>query len=171
VQGSNCMTNCAVQTAVVGSLPEHARDAHGNLADQSRLVGASRGAQTLGSKDLKMAKNSPNSASNMPLDQTVPAQVAPENIATVVPTLTQIKPLLDKNACLACHGMSSKLVGPSLKDVAERYKTQSAAVNLVSGKIKNGGKGVWGAIPMPAQALSVDEANQIARWLTGGMPP
>jgi S-disulfanyl-L-cysteine oxidoreductase SoxD len=171
VQGSNCMVNCAVQTAIVSSLPEHARDAHGNLAEQSRAIGASRGAQTLGSKDVKTAQNSPNNASNMPPAQSIRAQAAPEKIALAVPTLAQIKPLLDKNACLACHGMSTKLVGPSLKDVAERYKSQSGAVSLVSGKIKNGGQGVWGAIPMPAQALSVDEAAQIAKWLMGGMPP
>ena len=77
----------------------------------------------------------------------------------------------DKNACLACHGMSTKLVGPSLKDVAERYKTQSGALNLISSKIKNGGQGVWGSIPMPAQALSVEEAAQVAQWLLSGMPP
>jgi S-disulfanyl-L-cysteine oxidoreductase SoxD len=171
VQGSSCMSNCAVQTAIVSSLPDHARDAHGNLAEQSRLVGASRGALTLAAKDLKMAQNGQNNASNMPVAQSIRAQAAPENIASAVPTLAQIKTLLDKNACLACHGMSSKLVGPSLKDVAERYKSQSGAFNLVSGKIKNGGQGVWGAIPMPAQALSVDEANQIAKWLMGGMPP
>ena len=171
VQGSGCMTNCAVQAAIVSSLPDHAKDAHGNLAEQSRLVGGSRGAQTLASKDLKTAQNSQNNVSNMPTAQLIRAQEAPESIAPAVPTLAQIKPLLDKNACLACHGMSTKLVGPSLKDVAERYKSQSGAVNLVSGRIKNGGQGVWGAIPMPAQALSVDDANQIARWLTGGMPP
>ena len=170
VQGSSCMLNCAVQTAVVSSLPDHARDAHGNLADQSRLIGASRGAQTLGSKDLKTAQNSQNNASNGPPAQSNRAQEAPESVAVAVPTLAQIKPVLDKNACLACHGMSTKLVGPSLKDVAERYKGQGGAIDLVSGKIKNGGQGVWGAIPMPAQALSVEEAKQIARWLMGGMP-
>jgi cytochrome c len=171
VQGSPCMANCAVQTAIVSSLPDHARDAHGNLADQSRLVGASRGAQTVAPKDLKMALNSQNNASNVPPGQSIRAQAAPENIASAVPTLAQIKPVLDKNACLACHGLSSKLVGPSLKDVAERYKSQNGAVTLLSGKIKNGGQGVWGSIPMPAQALSLEEAGQIARWLTGGMPP
>ena len=170
VQGSSCMRNCAVQTAVVSSLPAHARDAHGNLADQSRPLGASRGAETLVSKELKTAQNSQNITSNMPPAQSIRAQAAPENIAFAVPTLAQIKPVLDKNACLACHGMSTKLVGPSLKDVAERYKGQSGAIDLVSGKIKNGGQGVWGAIPMPGQALSVDEAKQIARWLLGGMP-
>jgi cytochrome c len=85
--------------------------------------------------------------------------------------LAQIKPVLDKNACLACHGMATKLVGPSLKDIAARYKTQNGALALLSGKIKNGGQGVWGTIPMPAQALSLDEASQIAKWLMGGMPP
>ena len=171
VQGSACMKNCAVQIAVVSSLPDHARDAHGNLSEQSRLVGASRGAQTLGSKDLKTAQNSQNNASNMSSDQTIRAQASPKSIAVEVPILAQIKPLFDKNACLACHGMSTKLVGPSLKEVADRYKTQSGAVNQLSGKIRNGGQGAWGAIPMPAQALSADEANQIARWLIGGMPP
>lgn len=171
VQGSNCMRSCAVQTAVLSSLPEHARDAHGNLAEQSRALGASRGLETLGSKERKTAENSPNNASNMPADESIRGREAPENIAIGVPTLAQIKPVLDKNACLACHGMSTKLVGPSLTHIADRYKTQSGAQNLVSGKIKNGGQGVWGAIPMPAQALSLDEATQIAKWLIGGMPP
>lgn len=179
VQGSNCMTNCAVQTAVLSSLPEHARDAHGNLAEQSRALGASRGLETLtpnlAQMALQTAQNSQNRASNSPPDQSIRAQSAPENItnrANMMPvSLAQIKPLLDKNACLACHGMSSKLVGPSLKDIAVRYKTQNDAVAVLSGKIKNGGQGVWGAIPMPAQALSLDEASQIAKWLMGGMPP
>jgi len=179
VQGSNCMTNCAVQTAVLSSLPEHARDAHGNLAEQSRALGASRGLETLTPNLAKMAlqtaQNSPNRALNSPPDPSPTAQSAPENIANksnMRPvSFAQIKPLLDKNACLACHGMSSKLVGPSLKDIAVRYKTQNDAVAVLSGKIKNGGQGVWGAIPMPAQALSLDEASQIAKWLMGGMPP
>ena len=171
VQGSSCMSNCPVPITVVSSLPAHARNAHGNLADQSRPLGASRGAETLTPKEHKTAQNSQNNASNMPVSRSNIAQAAPENIANTTPLLSQIKPILDKNACLACHGMSTKMVGPSLKDVADRYKSQSGALALLSGKIKNGGQGVWGAIPMPAQALSVEEANQIARWLLGGMPP
>ena len=175
VQGSSCMTNCAVQTAVLSSLPEHARDAHGNLAGQSRNIGPSRGAETSGLKDRKTAQtgqNSPNIASNSLLAQSNIAQAAPESIANAIPvTLTQIKPVLDKNACLACHGMANKLVGPSFKDVAARYQTQSDAVSLLAGKIKNGSQGVWGAIPMPAQALSAQESAQIAKWLVNGMPP
>ena len=183
VQGSGCMSNCPVQAAVVSSLPAHARNAHGNLAEQSRPLGASRGAETLTSKELKTAQNgqSVQSGQNIQSNRGVTLlsnrQVAPENIANNVatpalaPTLAQIKPILDKNACLACHGMSTKMVGPSLKDVADRYKNQVGAVSLVSGKIKNGGQGIWGAVAMPAQALSVEEANQVAQWLMGGMAP
>ena len=176
VQGSNCRANCLVQTAVISSLPEHARDSHGNLAEQFRALGAGRGQETLGSSAtspaLKTVQNNQNTPSNSPPDPSVQAQPALETMANIkAVSLVQIKPLLDKNACLACHGMSTKLVGPSFKDIVARYKTQAAAGDLLSGKIKNGGQGVWGAIPMPAQALSLDEANKIAKWLMGGMPP
>ena len=175
VQGSNCMTNCAVQTAVVSSLPDHARNAHGNLADQSRLVGASRGAPTLGANDLKTVQNSPKNTLNAPPAQSKQAQAAPEivanNLPERIPTLAQINPILEKNACLACHGMSTKLVGPSFKDVAARYKAQIGASDLIAGKIKNGSQGVWGSVPMPSQALSTQESAKIAEWLVNGMPP
>ena len=172
VQGSSCMSNCAVQTAVVSSLPAHARDAHGNLADQSRGIGPSRGAQTSAGKETKTSQNGQINESNKPLAQVNTAQAAPETIANqTLVTLAQIKPVLDKNACLACHGMASKLVGPSFKDISTRYKAQAGALNLLSGKIKNGGQGVWGSIPMPAQALSAQEAAQIAQWLVNEMPP
>ena len=168
VQGSNCMLNCGAQMQVVSSLPDHARDAHGNLAEQSRSIGPSRGAETA-FNDVKTAQNSQNILSNTAAGQSIRAQAAPEKIA--VASLESIKPVLNKNACLACHGMSNKLVGPSFKDIAARYKTMDGAVNLLSGKIKNGGQGVWGAIAMPAQALSAAESAQIAQWLMGGMPP
>ena len=177
VQGADCMASCgATSVNVVSSLPDHARNAHGNLADQSRIVGPSRGAETLVNV-TKTAQNSQNSLSNTAPAQSIYARAAPESIATTVSTaepkvtLASIKPVLDKNACLACHGINNKLVGPSLKDIAARYKTTDGAVSLLSGKIKNGGQGAWGAIPMPAQALSLDESTQIAKWLIGGMPP
>ena len=168
VQGSSCMVNCGAQMQVVSSLPDHARDAHGNLAEQSRSIGPSRGAETF-VKELKAAQVSQNNPSNAALAQSTFAQAAPEKVASV--SLVSIKPVLEKNACLACHVMSTKLVGPSFKDIAARYKTTEGAVNLLSGKIKSGGQGSWGAIPMPAQALSAAESTQIAQWLTGGMPP
>ena len=172
VQGSSCMNNCAPQAAVVSSLPLHARDAHGNLAEQSRSIGPSRGAQTTVATAQPISQNSQNIASNQPLAQVNIAQADPEIIANPAPvTLAQIKPVLDKNACLACHGMATKLVGPSFKDIAARYKAQTGAFSLLSSKIKNGSQGVWGSIPMPAQALSASESAQIAKWLVNDMPP
>ena len=172
VQGSSCMANCGAQIAVVSSLPEHAQDSHGNLAEQSRPLGPSRGQETSVSKPAQLAQNLQNAtvgstSAPMPRAVNTPEKTANANAVS----LAQIKPVLDKNACLACHGMATKLVGPSFKDVAARYKSQNGALALLSGKIKGGGQGVWGAIPMPAQALSPDEATQIARWLLDGMPP
>ncbi len=174
VQGSTCRTNCAREAVVISSLPDHARDAHGNLAEQSRTIGPSRGAETV----LKTAKtgqtnlhnsNYPNNSSNTTLAPVLTNNIAPEKIANI--SLNSLQPVLDKNACLACHGINNKLVGPSFKDIAARYQSQDGAVNWLSGKIKNGGQGAWGAIPMPAQALSADESTQIAQWLMGGMAP
>jgi cytochrome c len=57
--------------------------------------------------------------------------------------------LLKKHACLSCHAADKKLVGPSYKDVAAKYRGQKDAEKLLAEKIKKGGAGVWGQIPMP----------------------
>ena len=74
-------------------------------------------------------------------------------------------PVLQKNACIACHGMDNKIVGPSFRDIANKYKDRPDAVNYLSGRIKAGGQGVWGNIPMPPQALSETESARLAQWL------
>jgi len=180
VQGSNCMANCKTEVVIKSFLPDYARNAHGNLAEQSRLVGASRGI------DTTQPPVAAGSQSNSALAQTGYVQAAPEKIATSVvapsspaapaaaaaklpaPGAASLMPLLQKNACLACHGMDSKLVGPSFKDIANKYKDRADAVNYLSGKIKAGGQGVWGSIPMPPQALSAAEAAQVSQWLAQG---
>lgn len=73
--------------------------------------------------------------------------------------------LLAKYACTACHAVDKKLVGPAFKDVAAKYKAKSDAESYLSGKIRSGGSGVWGPVPMPAQTLSADEATAIAKWV------
>ena len=173
VQGSACMANCAVPTMVVSSLPDYSRNAHGNLAEQFRTIGPTRGAETADSNGVGIAKNSQNNSLNATPDQLKRAQIATESIAIAVPgvSLAAIQPMLNKNACMACHGLNTKLIGSSFKDISARYKTANGAVNLLSDKIKNGSQGVWGAIPMPAQTLSVQESAQIAQWLVSGMPP
>ena len=54
-----------------------------------------------------------------------------------------------KAGCMACHAMDKKLVGPSFKDIAAKYKGQGDAVAKLSDKVRKGGSGVWGPIPMP----------------------
>lgn len=179
-QGSSCMANCKTEVVIKSFLPDYARNAHGNLAEQSRLVGGSRGV------DTRQPSVASSSQSNSAPAQAVRAQDAPEKIATSAAAATTaaapaaastkpaaasaaaVMPLLQKNACLACHGMDSKLVGPSFKDIANKYKDRPDAVNYLSGKIKAGGQGAWGSIPMPPQALSAAEAGQISQWLAQG---
>ncbi|UXY14978.1 c-type cytochrome [Chitiniphilus purpureus] len=70
----------------------------------------------------------------------------------------------EKN-CLACHAMDKKLVGPSYKDVAKKYAGQKDSVNLLVTKVMKGGSGVWGAVPMPPQAVSDAEAHTLVKWI------
>lgn len=77
--------------------------------------------------------------------------------------------LAQKNACMACHGVDKKLVGPAYQDVAKKYAGQADAVAKVTESIKKGGSGKWGPVPMPAQAaLSDADAKTLATWILGG---
>lgn len=142
-----CMRDCVPAEQKVAQLPPHARGSHGNLADQNRLVGAQRGIETAPPAGKAAVTQAPQPA-------TAPSK------APVA--------LLEKNSCLACHGMAQKLVGPAFSDIAKKYPGQ--ADHLLQ-KIKAGGTGVWGAIPMPPQAIGDDEAKAIARWLAEGPVP
>ena len=153
VQGSSCMRQCPAETKVSSYLPDHARDAHGNLADQNRLVGPQRGAVTV------------RQTSEAPGARAVPAAATTADVdARSAVALTQ------KFTCVACHGMENKLVGPSFKDIAGKYAGKPDALDYLAGRIKAGGVGVWGAIPMPAQALPESDARSIAQWLAKGAP-
>jgi cytochrome c len=68
--------------------------------------------------------------------------------------------------CMACHAVDKKLVGPAYKDVAAKYAGQKDAVDKLAVKILKGGSGVWGPVPMPANAqVSEAEAKQLATWV------
>lgn len=139
-----CMRDCPAEPKVASRLPDFARNNHGNLADQNRLVGAQRGVQT----------GAPAAA---------PAAKPAQDGAAKAPTA-----LLDKNTCTACHAMDQKLVGPAFADIAKKY---GGKADYLAGRIRAGSSGVWGNVPMPAQSLSDDEAQTIARWLAGTGKP
>lgn len=69
--------------------------------------------------------------------------------------------------CLACHGVDTKLVGPSLREVAARYQGRADATAVLVEKITKGSAGAWGPVPMPPQASLVNaaEANALATWI------
>ena len=74
--------------------------------------------------------------------------------------------LAKNNICLVCHAIDKKVVGPAFKDVAAKYATRKDAVEYLTKKIKSGGSGVWGVIPMPAQPQLTDvQAAELAEWV------
>lgn len=148
VRGTACMKDCAPEPRVASILPDHARNAHGNLAQQNRLVGPQRGADT--SVAQTPASGHRDSA---PARQGGDAPVAG---------------LLQKHTCVACHGMDSKLVGPSFADIGRKYSGRGDAAAYLAGKIRSGGMGTWGQVPMPPQALPEGDSKLIAQWLAEG---
>ena len=74
--------------------------------------------------------------------------------------------LAQQKNCLACHAVDRKVVGPAYKDVAAKYAGQAGAADRLAQKIRKGGAGVWGPVPMPANPQVSDaEAKQLAQWV------
>ena len=68
--------------------------------------------------------------------------------------------------CMACHAMDKKLVGPAYKEVAAKYASDKGAVAKLAKKIREGGTGVWGQVPMPANPqVSEADAQTLAKWV------
>ena len=85
--------------------------------------------------------------------------------AVSTPAVADLQLATAKN-CMACHAVATKLVGPSYKDIAAKYAGQKDAVDKLSVKIIKGCAGVWGPVPMPANAqVSADDAKKLATWV------
>jgi cytochrome c len=155
VKAVACMKDCAPEAHVASFLPDFARNNSGNLAEQQRLVGPQRGADT-----------SKPAAAN--------AAAAAVAAGTVAPRASADSPgaaalaLAQKYICTACHGIDKKIVGPGFREIAAKYGARADAEAYLAGKIKSGGQGIWGAIPMPPQTLSDAEAKVLAHWLAAG---
>ncbi len=159
-----CMKDCAPARTVASSLPDFARNAHGNLAEQNRLVGPQRGADTTVAAASTSGGASPAAAADAPAAAAPARPAAPKAGAADAAAIG----LTQKHACVACHGMDKKILGPGFKEIARKYAARSDGLDYLAGKIKSGGVGVWGAVPMPAQTLAGSEAKQIAQWLMDG---
>jgi cytochrome c len=139
VKNVACMKNCKPEAQIGSTLPEYARTAHGELADQNRSFGPVRGTRTLGPEAAKKA-----------------ADAGTLELAT-------------KSGCMACHGMKSKIVGPGYNEVVARYQGQTDAESRLVAKVKAGGQGVWGSIPMPPNGHVKDEdITTLVKWILNG---
>jgi cytochrome c len=153
VKNVACMKNCPVDEKIHSSLPDFARDAHGNIQEQNRIIGPVRGADT-----------------TKPAPASMPAKGAAAAAPVVVASAGgDAKGLLAANACTACHGVTNKIVGPGFTEILAKQKGQADLEGYLVNKIKAGGSGVYGSIPMPPQAqLSDADARTIAKWIASG---
>ena len=134
-----CMKNCATEIHVASSLPEYAKASHGDLAAQNRSVGAAKPAVAVGSVVVAQG------AASQPKG---PADLA------------------RRKACLSCHGVDKRIMGPSFKEVAARYKGQAGIEAKLLEKVRRGGSGVWGPLPMPPNPdLAETDAAALVQWV------
>ena len=85
--------------------------------------------------------------------------------SVTTPAMADLALATAKN-CMACHAVDKKLVGPSYKDVAAKYTGQKDAADKLAAKVIAGGSGVWGSVPMPANAqVTPDEAKKLVAWI------
>jgi len=75
------------------------------------------------------------------------------------------KQLAQKYNCLACHAEDKKLVGPAYKEIAKKYKGDAGAQAKMAAKVKNGGGGVWGSIPMPPNNVPEGDIKTMVEWI------
>lgn len=145
VKNTACMKNCKKEVQLVSTLPDYAADAHGNLAEQNREVGQARGKVTGTPAEKKAAE---------PLSENA-----------------RVNQLASTAGCMACHGVNNKIVGPGYNEVLAKYKGQADAETKLTQKVKAGGAGVWGSVPMPPHPqLSDADATALVKWILSGAP-
>jgi len=151
-----CMKDCAAEAKVASLLPEYARNAHGNLLEQNRPVGAQRGADT----------SRPEGRAGAVVAAVKPEPTKPDAVKAEAAAGQKVAlGLLAKHSCTACHGVEKKIVGPGIQEIARKHPGKA---DYLLGKIRQGGVGVWGPIPMPAQNLPEADAKVLAEWIARG---
>jgi cytochrome c len=165
-----CMSNCPVEGSIESSLPEGARNSNGNIAEQVRGFGEARGTDTaLPPRKAKVGMPDAAVSVQVAAASTSPAVATAAPATAPRPDAAKALALIQSNGCVGCHGIANKIVGPGFQEVAKKYSGRADEVGYLSVKIRKGGQGVWGPIPMPEQAqLSDAELKTIAEWLAAG---
>lgn len=75
--------------------------------------------------------------------------------------------LARKGNCMTCHAIDQKALGPSFREISAKYKNDKSAQSALERKVRNGGAGAWGKMPMPATAKSIsdDDVKSIVHWV------
>ncbi len=153
VHAGACMTNCVSFVQIGSVLPDYARNAHGNIAEQNREYGPFRGAD---STKPPLAKLPGLNNTSMVAHSAVAKPKTPED-------------LFKENNCSACHAKATKLVGPSASEIARKYRDQPGMEDKLVAKVKAGGSGVWGPIPMPPHSdVSNETLHILVHWVLTG---
>ena len=96
-------------------------------------------------------------------DKPPPAATAAEEAPS---TTASVDKLLSDRGCTACHTTEKRIIGPSFREVAQKYKGDAGAAARIASKIREGGAGAWGAVPMPPHPqIGDDELSLIAAWV------
>ncbi|MBU6257541.1 MAG: c-type cytochrome [Burkholderiales bacterium] len=159
VQAVACMRNCDGEPKIISALPDFARNAHGNLSQQNRSFGAQRGADTSKPPPATLAQT-----------RALAEAASHATLAVATPGAAALA-LARSQGCTSCHDRVSHVVGPPFVEIAARHRDQADLVRYLAGKIRSGGSGVWGDIPMPPQTLPETELQTIAQWLAQGAAP
>ncbi|MDQ6621031.1 MAG: c-type cytochrome [Pseudomonadota bacterium] len=139
-----CMRDCAPAVRLSSEIPDHARDFHGALAEQSRSLGPVEGMLKSGA-----AGSNPEQRNSIPEGRSARA------IALAA-------------GCTSCHAVATRLVGPAFREVGERYAGDPQAAAKLLAKLRQGGSGAWGSVPMPAQALAPADEKLLVEWILAG---
>jgi cytochrome c len=154
VRGLACMRDCPADGTVTSTIPAHARNAHGNLFEQNRVVGPVRGADTTRPPLTGTAGEAARTLAKMPM------------VTPSAPTGGDGLALARRHACVACHAVGQRTVGPSFREIAGKYRQTAEAATALVGRMKSGGVGAWGSVPMPPQAhVSEGDLRAIAQWI------
>lgn len=141
VANTACMKNCATEVKLASAFPEFAKGSHGDLAEQNRTVGPAHNGRPLPDTSAQTA-----------------ASMAGDALAD----------LAKRKACLTCHSVDKRIVGPAFKEIAARYRGQDGIDAKLLQKVRRGSSGAWGPIPMPPNPdLAESDAQALVQWVLG----
>ena len=142
VRNTACMKDCNTDVKLASALPESAKGTHGDLSEQNRPMGPVRSARTA---------HGPST----------------DRVATV--TVSDVAGLARRKACLSCHAADMRIMGPSFTEIAAKYRGDATAEARLADKVRKGGAGTWGELPMPAHSdLPDSDIKSLVQWILAG---